>query len=109
MLSFTRADEILPLLPPAPLPPRALVPLETISRYMLKVSGLPEGTYAIACEGKPIGTASAKALGDGVNLNSVLLDSGNAAPWEALAKELWAGKGLEQIGQTKWRYEVKKQ
>jgi hypothetical protein len=42
-----------------------------------------------------------------VNLNSVLLDSGRAEPWEKLAKELWAGKELDQVGKTRWRFEVR--
>jgi hypothetical protein len=44
--------------------------------------------YVIRCEGQPIGAPSAKALGEGVNLNTLLLDANNRAPWEALAKEL---------------------
>ncbi|MBY0521744.1 MAG: hypothetical protein K2R98_00005 [Gemmataceae bacterium] len=108
-LSFTRADEFLPLLPPGTLPPRNFVPLESLSRYMLKVTELPEGKYAVRCEGKPIGIVDAKALADGVNLNSVLLDGKNPAPWEAVVKELWAGKALDQIGKTQWRFEVRKQ
>jgi lysophospholipase L1-like esterase len=108
-LAFVRADEILPILPPGTLPPRKYVPLETLSQYSLKVTGLPEGNYEIRCEGKPVGTASAKSLADGVNLNTLLLDAGNPAPWEALAKEIWSGKSLEQIGKTKWKWEVRKQ
>jgi lysophospholipase L1-like esterase len=135
VLTFTRADEILPLLPPAPapgptkppktadgtqpdpvpaaaheksLPPRKLVPLEKYSSYMLKVTGLADGTYAISCEGKPVGSADAAALAAGVNLNSLLFDSKNDSPWAELAKELWSGKSLEKIGKTAWVFEVRK-
>lgn len=108
-LAFTRADEILPLLPPAGLPPRPHVPLEKHSSYLLKITGLGDGKYAVLCEGKPLGACDAKALAAGVNLNSLLLDSKDAAPWQSLAKEWWEGRELEKIGKTSWRFEVKKQ
>src|SRR5271155_2708919 len=95
----------LPILPPGTLPPRKYVPLEALSRYLLKIAALPEGGYEIRCEGKVMGTASAKSLDQGVNLNTLLLESRNPAPWEALAKDIWAGKSLEQIGTTKWKFE----
>ncbi len=78
---------------------------------MLRVTGLAEGSYAISCDGKPIGMADAKALGDaaGVNLNTLLLDSKNPAPWADVAKELWDGKSLEKIGRTAWKFEIRKQ
>lgn len=108
-LTFVRADQVLPILPPVALPPRKHVPLEKLSPYLLKVTGLPEGTYEVRCEGKPLGTADAKALAEGVNLNTLLLDAKNPAPWEALAKEWWAGKSLDEIGKTKWQFSIKKQ
>jgi hypothetical protein len=107
-LSFTRADDILPILPPVALPPRQHVPLEKFSRYLLRVSDLPQGKYEILVEGKTLGMVEAKALAQGVNLNALLLDSKQPAPWEALAKEIWAGKSLEQVGKTRWRFEVVK-
>jgi lysophospholipase L1-like esterase len=107
-ITFTRADEVLPILPPGALPPRAYVPLEKLSPYMLQVRGLPEGSYAILCDGKPLGTVKAAELDAGVNLNTVLLDAKNSAPWEALAKDLWAGKALDQVGKTRWRFEIRK-
>jgi lysophospholipase L1-like esterase len=108
-LTFTRADEVLPILPPIALPPRRHVPLEKFSQYLLKVTGLPEGAYEIRVEGKPVGAVDAKALAEGVNLNSVLLDSKNPAPWEALAKDLWAGKAVDQVGKTSWKFQVQRQ
>jgi lysophospholipase L1-like esterase len=108
-LSFTRQDEVLPLLPPAALlPPRGQVPLEKLSPYLLTVTGLPEGTYEILCEGKLMGEADAGRLASGVNLNTLLLDSGRAAPWAELTDQLWAGKALDQVGKTRWRFVVRK-
>ncbi len=108
-LSFTRRDEVLPILPPASLlPPRGPVPLEKLSPYLLAVTGLPDGSYEILCEGKLIGEADAGRLAAGVNLNTLLLDSGAKAPWAELTDQLWAGKGLDQIGQTRWRFVVRK-
>lgn len=111
-LSFTRADAVLPILPPVPeqkpYPPRQYVPLERLSRYMLQVTGLAEGHYEILGEGKSIGATDAKALAAGVNLNSLLLDSGHVAPWDGLAREVWAGKSLDKIGHTAWRFTIRR-
>jgi lysophospholipase L1-like esterase len=137
-VSFLRADEILPLLPPNPLPPldaaaqkkfepkgpkdlvayikaegrnlpsRKYVELEANSKYLLKVTGLAEGEYEISCEGKPVGVVNASRLATGVNLNSVLLDSKNVAPWDALVRQIWTGQELSSIGKTAWRYSVKR-
>lgn len=90
------------------LPPRKLVPLEKFSRYMLKVAGLEAGDYQISCDGKPIGTASAKELADSVNLNALLLDAKNPAPWAELSKSLWLGLRLDEIGATKFKFKVEK-
>jgi len=108
-ITFVRADEVLPVLPPGTLPPQKYVPLEALSRYALKITGLPEGNYEVLCDGKPVGTTNASALRGGVNLNTLLLDSGNSAPWESLTKGIWAGRGLDQIGKTRWKFEVRKQ
>lgn len=107
-LTFTREDEILPILPPIAPPPRKLVPLEPFSEYLLTVTSLPGGKYDVLCEGKMLGEADAATLQKGVNLNSLLLDSGKPAPWESLSKRLWAGQDLDQIGKTKWQFEVKR-
>jgi lysophospholipase L1-like esterase len=105
-LTFVRSDEVLPILPPLPPPPRKWAPLEKLSDYRLTVTGLPEGTYEVLAEGKSIGTTEAADLARGVNLNSLLLESMSPAPWEALAKQIWAGKDLDQIGKTAWKFEV---
>ncbi|WP_435016914.1 SGNH/GDSL hydrolase family protein [Tundrisphaera sp. TA3] len=107
-LAFTRCDAILPILPPGPLPPRGCVPLESRSRYLLGIDGLPDGDYLIRCEGDPIGVAPAWALAAGVNLNSLLLDSGHEAPWSGLAAEIWEGRGIDRVGRTAWRFEIRK-
>ncbi|MEI6233611.1 MAG: hypothetical protein WCT04_11195 [Planctomycetota bacterium] len=90
------------------LPSRSLVPLEKYSRYMLKISGLEAGRYEVSCEGKPVGLASELELAAGVNLNTLLLDSKNPAPWGELAKAIWIGKSLDEIGRTKWKFRVEK-
>jgi lysophospholipase L1-like esterase len=105
-ISFLRADAVLPILPPGPLPPRKYVPMEQHSAYLLRVTGLKEGMYEIQCDAKTIGFATADALAKGVNLNSVVLDSGLATPWDGLAKQVWAGKDLNQIGSTNWRFRI---
>jgi lysophospholipase L1-like esterase len=107
-LTFSRLDEVLPILPPGPLPPRQHVPLEKWSKYWLQIAGLPSGDFEIRCQNKRIGIATSAALAQGVNLNSLLLDSKEAAPWEALASQIWEGKELEQVGKTRWRFEISK-
>lgn len=106
-LAFTRTDAVLPILPPAALPPYRYTPLVDVSRYLLKVQGLRPGRYEIRCEGMPLGTADDVALASGVNLNALLLESGNAAPWAALAKDVWQGKSAEKLGTTPLHYEVR--
>jgi lysophospholipase L1-like esterase len=108
LLSFTRLDEVLPILPPGPLPPRLSAPLEAHSRYLLTVTGLDPGEYEIRCDGRPIGVADAAALAVGVNLNSLLLDGGREAPWAELSQSIWDGRMPEGIGPTRWRFEVRK-
>lgn len=107
-VSFTRVDALLPILPPVSLPPRLSVPLEDHSRYLLTITDLPSGAYEIRCEGKLIGVVDAASLAVGVNLNSVLLDQGQEAPWAATAQALWEGKNLDRIGKTRWRFAVRK-
>ncbi|HLX64686.1 MAG TPA: GDSL-type esterase/lipase family protein [Planctomycetota bacterium] len=88
------------------LPSRKLVPLEKYSRYMLQIGGLPPGQYEVSCEGKPVGRASEKELAAGVNLNTLLLDAKNPAPWGEWLKDIWVGKRLEEIGKTAWKFRV---
>jgi lysophospholipase L1-like esterase len=88
------------------LPPRAHCPLEKHSRYLLKVTGLKDGAYAILVDGKPLGNVSAAQLAEGVNLNSVSLDSGHDAPWAELVQDIWNGKKLDKIGKTSFAFTV---
>jgi len=39
---------------------------------------------------------------------ALVLDGGASAPWEAAAKEWWDGKNLQQIGQTRWTFDVRR-
>ena len=105
-IEHTRQDHVLPILPPGTLPPRKHVPLEQLSNYSVRLVGLKAGDYEIQCEGKTLGTASAEALAKGVNINTLVLDSGTPPPWDALAKQIWAGKDLDQIGKTKWSWRI---
>ncbi len=108
-LAFTRADAVLPILPPGPLPPRLHVPLEAHARYLLAVEGLEPGRHEIRCEGKPVGSADAEALAAGVNLNALLIDRAAEAPWNELGRAIWDGERLDEIGRTRWRFEVRKE
>jgi lysophospholipase L1-like esterase len=71
-LSFVRLDECLPF--PIPDEARAVLPLYPtildLSQYMLKVTGLKEGSYLLAINGTPVATLTANQLGAGVNLTS---------------------------------------
>ena len=139
-LTFERFDEVLPILPPLPipsnranrsflsslsqsvfndeprysrehgqdLPPRATVPLEAHSRYMLKIVGLPHGTYKLICNKLPCGQTTSNALEAGVNLNTLLLDAGLAAPWNDLAQKIWDGARLEESPERRLQFEVKR-
>ncbi|MFO0954427.1 MAG: GDSL-type esterase/lipase family protein [Isosphaeraceae bacterium] len=107
-LTFTRLDTVLPVLPPGPLPPRYCVPIEGTARYLLKITGLAHGTYDVLCAGRPLGTAEAEELAAGVNLNTLLLDSKQEAPWAPLSFAIWHGQGLDRVGHTRWRFEVRK-
>jgi lysophospholipase L1-like esterase len=90
------------------LPPRTLAPLERYSQYLLSVAGLPAGNYTVNCEGTALGTVSAAQLAEGVNLNSLVLDNHVPAPWNELAKDLWLGRRLSEIGHTQWKFSVRK-
>lgn len=136
-LTFERIDDVLPILPPNPLPqssanrstisagralaqsldyiqqkgqnlpPRAFVPIETRSRYMLKLTGLAAGTHTLECNGKACGSATAAQLEAGVNLNSLLLDAGLEAPWEHLAQKIWDGKTIAELEDRKLLFTIK--
>jgi lysophospholipase L1-like esterase len=71
VLSFDRLDNALPM----PIDKRAegalaLAPvLDDLSRLELKVTGLPEGAYAITIDGEPAGNVGADALAKGWNFS----------------------------------------
>jgi hypothetical protein len=88
--------------------PETLVPMVAGSRYLLTITDLPAGTYELRCEDQPLGTATAEMLAKGVNLNELARAPGQAAPWAKVATEWWEGRGRDQIGRTKWRFEVRR-
>ena len=90
------------------LPPRNGVPLESCSRYMLKIAGLPGGEYELICNNLPCGKSSAETLAAGVNLNSMLLDQKLPAPWNALAQQLWDGVKLEQLNGRALHFQLRR-
>jgi lysophospholipase L1-like esterase len=71
-LSFDRLDDSLPF--PIPDEARSVVPLFPtildLSRYTLKITGLPEGHYRLAVDRTAIATLTAKDLEQGVNLTA---------------------------------------
>lgn len=74
-LAFTRLDESLPFpIPDGTVDVLALNPtIEEMSRYMLTVSGLMPGSYAIKLDGAPLGrTFSHEELAAGVNLTAAV-------------------------------------
>lgn len=72
-VAFDRLDEALPL----PIDARAesalkLAPIvDDLSRYELRVSGLPEGRYEIAIDGESVTKTDAAQLAQGVNLSTI--------------------------------------
>ncbi|MFO0807198.1 MAG: hypothetical protein U0746_01090 [Gemmataceae bacterium] len=108
VLRFTRHDEILPLVPPVPLPPRRHVPLERLSPYRLTVKGLQAGRYTVTCDGKLVGEVHSDALAVGVNLNTLALDANLSPPWHTLATRLWDGKDIDQVGKTALAFEIRR-
>ena len=133
LLTFEREDDVLPILPPDPLPednpfrnriaakpsfgpalvasadahklpPRAFVPLEKHAQYLLKISGLEPGIFELACNGKPVGTTDQAHLAAGINLNTLYLDAGLPSPWESTAEALWHGSRLHELPTRKMTF-----
>ncbi len=70
-LSFTRLDERQPWpIAKKDLPDvlKIMPEITELSRYMLCVKGLPEGSYSISMDGEPVTTASRQQLEEGINL-----------------------------------------
>jgi lysophospholipase L1-like esterase len=78
-ISFIRTDQALPFhIPPAARPILQWAPVvEDLDRYLLKVTGLPGGTYRLAVDGEACGTVSAADLSRGYNM--ALLTEGPVA------------------------------
>jgi hypothetical protein len=72
-LVFDRLDERLPF--PIPDDARAIVAFDPtvleLSQYLLKVTGLKDGNYALKINGVPAATVAAKELDAGVNLTAL--------------------------------------
>jgi lysophospholipase L1-like esterase len=70
LLAFDRIDERSAF--PIPNEARGVLPLFPaildLSRYTLTIKGLDAGKYALTCNGKPLGEASADELAAGINL-----------------------------------------
>lgn len=79
-LTFTRLDETNPW--PIPASGKAAVKLLPeildLSRYLLTVTGLPEGDYKVTVDGKNAATVSSKDLAAGWNMTLALEERSNA-------------------------------
>ena len=76
-ISFTRLDDAMPWPVPAeavlPAPIPGFTPFDDLSRYLLRVTNLPVGKYAVSVDGKAFGTFSQEQLAGGVNLAQAAL------------------------------------
>lgn len=135
ILTFEREDNVLPILPPNPIPasnryreiinaqsafgqinsddpsaqkmpPWGLVPLEERSRYMLKIMGLPPGFYRLECNGSLCEVFTQEAFATGINLNSIAYSSDAAPPWNDLALKVWNGSRLNELPGRKLTFKV---
>lgn len=70
VLTFTRLDDRTPwpLIAAAHDAAKLMPAICDMTRYMLTVTGLPEGKYEIAMDGKPVATVTAAELAAGCNL-----------------------------------------
>jgi lysophospholipase L1-like esterase len=59
---------------------------EDLNRYMLTVTGLPVGQYAVSAGGRPLGEWSADGLAHGINIASATTNAWEpGGPWDAQA------------------------
>ena len=72
VIVFTRLDDRMPwpLIAAAHDAAKLMPAIYDLSRYMLTVTGLPEGQYQIKVDDKPLATVSAKVLAAGYNLST---------------------------------------
>ena len=85
-LTFVRTDERLPLnLAPLWMLHGFYMPIgDDLNRYLLAVTGLPEGRYEITAGGRGLGAWSAEELGRGINIASATADPWQpGGPWDA--------------------------
>lgn len=96
-LQFDRLDERLPMpIPDEALPAIPLFPaVLDLSRYMLTVTGLQDGSYTLKINGVPAGTLSAKQLAAGVNLTALGPVAGSREPSPILAQSRAILKAIE--------------
>jgi lysophospholipase L1-like esterase len=87
-LEFDRLDDGLPInfAPLGALQFRFVPIPDELNRYMLKVTNLPEGRFAIEVDGRPLGSFPATQLASGVNIASATADPWEpGGPWDAQA------------------------
>jgi lysophospholipase L1-like esterase len=76
-LAFEQLDEALPFFPPEATGILKFSPiLEELNRYLLKITGLPEGQFEIRLGGQKVAQYSADQLAKGVNLAPAALENG---------------------------------
>jgi lysophospholipase L1-like esterase len=100
--SFTRKDSALPINFGAFQAGGVLLWLNfstDLNQYLLKVSELPSGNYAVDVEGRTVGTWTAAQLAAGVNIGADTID-----PWWPTTP--WGGKSLVLTGMTEARNEL---
>lgn len=82
-LSFSRADEALPMMLPAEAKTvAALLPGRNLNRYGLKVTGLKPGTWKLKVQDMEVGSFTADEFAAGVDLSDF------PGPWRALAQSV---------------------
>ena len=90
-LEFVRVDQGLPLnLGLVGILSYRFVPIpDELNRYLLTVSGLPDGKYQVIADGRLVSTYSSPELAAGVNLGSATPDPWEpGGPWDAQATVL---------------------
>ncbi len=100
-LAFTRLDESgpWPILPAAKTSAQLLPTVLDLSRYILKVDGLPVGKYRVSIEGKPAATLDAAELAAGWNITSAF----DGAVGERATKILASIGNLQGKLNNEWR------
>ncbi len=106
-LAFDRLDERLPF--PVPDEARAIVAFHPsvleLSRYMLKVTGLKDGNYALRINSIPAATLTAAELGAGVNLTAFgpSAQTKEANPIVSQGRAILAAVAAKETLVSQWR------